>query len=50
LAALITLKADMDMSTGKPTNKLIPEVRALFQKELSLDIKTTDEAIANENV
>jgi len=40
----------MDMSTGKPTNNLTQEVKTLFHKELNLDIKTTDEAIANESV
>ena len=50
LAAFITLKADMDMKTGLPTNVLIPESRAVFKKELNLDFKTTEEALSNPKV
>jgi hypothetical protein len=38
------------MTTGIPTHNLTTEVRSFFKKELNVDIKTTDEAIKNENV
>ena len=50
LAALITLKTDMDLATGTPTKNLTLEARAVFKQTLGLDLKTTDEAIANESV
>jgi len=47
LAALVTLKVDIDLNTGNPTDTLLPEAINYFKKELNLDIKTTKEAMAN---
>ena len=41
LAALVTLKVDIDLNTGNPTDTLLPEATNYFKRELNLDIKTT---------
>ena len=50
MAALVTLKADIDPATGVPSKNLTNEAKNKFKSELNLDLKTTDEAIANEKV
>jgi long-chain-fatty-acid--CoA ligase ACSBG len=41
LACLITLKVDVDVNTGNPTDNLLPEAVNYFKRELKLDIKTS---------
>jgi long-chain-fatty-acid--CoA ligase ACSBG len=41
LACLITLKVDVDVNTGNPTDNLLPEAFNYFKRELKLDIKTS---------
>lgn len=53
LAALITFKVDVDMTTGMntPTKNLTPTVKRFLDEELGIqDVNTTDEAIANEKI
>ena len=50
LAAFITLKVDMDMSKGIPSNNLTTDVKNFFKQHLSVDVKTTVEAAANEKI
>jgi len=50
MACLITLKVDVDMKTGLPSQNLTSEAMNFFKKELGLTLKTTTEAIANEKV
>jgi len=47
MAALITFKVDIDMKTGIPSNKLLPDVVAYLKQQTGQDIKTSDEACAN---
>ena len=49
LTALITLKAEANPSTGVPTNKLTNE-SVSFLKDIGVDVKTTEEAIASEKL
>jgi long-chain-fatty-acid--CoA ligase ACSBG len=50
MGALITIKADIDLNTGVPSNKLAPEAKAFLKSELKLDLQTTDEACTNKEV
>ena len=50
MAALITFKVDVDMKTGLPSRNLIDEAKVFFKKELGLDLKTSDEAVAEPKV
>jgi long-chain-fatty-acid--CoA ligase ACSBG len=50
MGAIITFKADIDPATGIPSKNLTPEAKQKFKQELNLELKTTDEAIANEKV
>jgi len=50
LGAVMTFKVDTDAQTGEPSNNLTQEVVNLFKKELNVEIKTTEEAIANDKV
>jgi len=50
MAALITFKVDIDPKTGVPTKNLMQEARVFFKKELGLDLKTTDDAVASPKV
>lgn len=47
MSALITLKAEMDMKTGLPSNQLLPETAEFLKKSLKIEAKTTDEALKN---
>ena len=40
----------MDMQTGLPSKNLTLEAQTIFKNECNVDIKTTDEALANEIV
>lgn len=50
MGALITIKADIDLNTGVPSNKLAPEAKAFLKSELKLDLNTTDEACNHKDV
>lgn len=50
LCALITLKVDMDVAKGIPTNNLTSEARNFFKAQLGVEVKTVEEAIKNEKV
>lgn len=50
LCAFITFKVDVDMARGIPSNNLTIEARNFFKNTLNIDIKTTEEAIANEKI
>ena len=50
LCALVTLKVEVDMAKGVPSNKLTADVINFFKSELGIDVKTSDEAIENEKV
>ena len=50
MGALITFKVDVDMKTGLPSHNLMEDTKAFFKNELGLDLKTSDEAIANPKV
>ena len=45
LAAIVTIKSDVDMATGIPSRALSYESKSFFKKELDLDLNTTDEAL-----
>ncbi len=50
LAAIITIKSDVDMATGIPNKNLSVEAKNFFKRELGLDLNTTEDAITNEKV
>ena len=50
MAALITFKVDIDMKTGVPSKNLMTEARTFFKDKLGVDVKTTDEAIAEPKI
>lgn len=53
LSALITLKVEVDMTTGlnTPTKELTANVKSFLADELDIhDVNTTDEAIANKKI
>lgn len=50
MAALITLKVDIDMTTGVPSTKLTSEVTSFLKTKLGVEVKTSDEAIVNQKV
>ena len=50
MAALITFKVDIDPKTGVPSRTLTAEAVADFKKNLGINVKTTDEAIAEPKV
>lgn len=50
LAAIITLKVDIDPAKGIVSRNLTNEARQFFKNTLNVDVKTTDEAIANEKI
>ena len=41
MAALITFKVDIDMSTGTPSDKLTPEVVKYLKENVGVDIQTS---------
>ena len=47
MSAIVTLKAEMDMTTGLPSDKLLPETKDFLKKTLKIDAKDTHEAIKN---
>jgi len=47
ISAIITLKVDIDMKTGTPTQKLLPETVKYFKKEAGVTVKTAEEACNN---
>lgn len=47
LTALITLRSDVNLQTGIPSINLTPDVRNVIKTLLDVDVKTTEEAIAN---
>lgn len=50
MAALITFKVEVDPKSGIPSRELTAEARNCFKQNLSLDLTTADEAIANPKV
>jgi len=50
MAALITFKVDVDPKSGVPSRNLTNEAKAIFKEKLGLDLKTTDEAVAEPKV
>ena len=50
MAALITFKADIDPKSGVPSRNLMPEARNFFKDKLGVDVKTTEQAIAEPKV
>ena len=50
LCALITLKVDIDVAKGIPTNNLTSEARNFFKTQLGAEVKTVEEVIKNEKV
>lgn len=50
MAALITFKVDLDMKTGLPSNNLTEDAAAFFKQHAGVEIKTSDEAVANAKV
>jgi long-chain-fatty-acid--CoA ligase ACSBG len=50
LCAFVTLKVDVDMAKGVPSNNLTSEARNYLKANLGIEVKTTDEALANEKV
>ena len=50
MAALITFKVEIDLKTGFPTNKLLPEVVKYFKDNINKDIKTSEEASKSKEV
>lgn len=47
MSALITLKAEMDMTTGLPSDKLLPETVDHLKRTLKINVKDTHEAVKN---
>ena len=50
MAALITFKVDIDMTTGLPSNKLMSDAVKFIKAETGEDLKTSDEACKNQKV
>lgn len=50
MAAIITLKVDIDPVTGIPSKNLTNDVKTRLKNELNVDAKTTEEAMTNEKV
>ena len=50
MAALITFKVDIDMSTGTPSINLTPEIQQYFKQVVGVDLKTSEEACNNKAV
>ena len=47
MSAIITLKAEMDMTTGLPSDKLLPETIDHLKRTLKINVKDTHEAVKN---
>jgi len=47
MGALITLKVEIDMTTGLPSKDLTAEAKKWIKAETGLDLKTSDEACVN---
>ena len=50
MGALITLKVEIDMTTGLPSKDLTAEAKKWIKAETGLDLKTSDEACVNQKV
>lgn len=50
MSALITLKVDIDMTTGLPSKDLTQDAKKWIKAETGLDLKTSDEACVNQKV
>ena len=50
MGALITLKVEIDMTTGLPSKDLMAESKKWIKNETGLDLKTSDEACVNQKV
>jgi long-chain-fatty-acid--CoA ligase ACSBG len=50
MGALITLKVEIDMTTGLPSKDLMAESKKWIKNETGFDLKTSDEACVNQKV
>ena len=50
MSALITFKAEMDMTTGLPSEKLLPETVDFVKKNLKITAKDTHELVKNPEI
>jgi long-chain-fatty-acid--CoA ligase ACSBG len=50
LCAFVTFKVDVDMAKGIPSHNLTSDARTFFKNNLNVEVKTSDEAIANEKI
>lgn len=50
MAALITFKVDIDMSTGTPSDKLTPECSQYFKQHVGVDVTSSEEACKNKAI
>lgn len=50
MAALITLKAEMDMKTGLPSKELLPETIEWLKKNVGIDVKDSETASKDEKL
>jgi hypothetical protein len=46
----VTFKVDVDPVKGIPSKNLTNEAKQFFKNHLNVDVKTADEAIANEKI
>jgi long-chain-fatty-acid--CoA ligase ACSBG len=50
MGALITLKVDIDMTSGLPSKNLTQEAKEFLKNEAGVDVKSSEEAIKNQKV
>lgn len=50
MSALITLKVEIDLKTGIPSNELTKETIKFLKENAGVDVKTSDEAATNQKV
>lgn len=50
LCAFVTFKVEVDLSKGIPSNNLTNDAKAFFKSQLGVDVKTSDEAAANDKI
>jgi hypothetical protein len=50
MAAIISFKVEVDAVSGIPSKNLMPETINFFKNELGVDVKTSDEAVANSKI
>jgi long-chain-fatty-acid--CoA ligase ACSBG len=50
MSAIITLKVDIDLTNGQPSNDLDPECQRYFKEQVGLELKHADEACKHPKV